>query len=258
MTFDPQNDLEKSLVLAAQDPLQRPQFYEEFIRSDIYIIQQDTALTRTGRVRLKKNSELKINNVLVNGKQYLPIFSSLSRIQAVIQHEVGYLCIKARKFLEITKGADLFLNPGSDYGKEFPKEEVERILDGTLWNPLSTTVEEEDTEILVGHPKDFPQELVDNLIRLFQGNPDVEAAYLAIYFNPLDELPPHTLVAVSASKGWDRIISQAGLITHSVKVPAPPVDYIRIGEDDRLTDYFLNQDKPFYSRSANLSDESRS
>jgi len=43
----------------------------------------------------------------------------------------------ARDFLELTRGADVLLNPGSDYGKELLASEIESLLDGSIFGPTS-------------------------------------------------------------------------------------------------------------------------
>jgi hypothetical protein len=40
MGFDPQNELERSLMKAARDPAYRPQVYRDLVKSDIFIIEE--------------------------------------------------------------------------------------------------------------------------------------------------------------------------------------------------------------------------
>ncbi len=53
MPFEPQNALERSLVQATADPAYRPQFYKDFVKSNIFIIQQirgQSPIEGTGKV----------------------------------------------------------------------------------------------------------------------------------------------------------------------------------------------------------------
>lgn len=246
--FTPENELEKSLMKAATDPAHRPQFYKDFINSEIFVIRHGPLPEKEGRTVLKEGMQLQIQPIEINEKTYLPIFSSVTRLRDTIQKEVGFLGLNALEFLKITRGADLMLNPGSAYGKEFVKEEVERLLDGTMWKPSQTYVAEKDTKILIGQPKNYPQALVDTLSRLFKNVRDVKSAYLAHYHNPEEGDPPHTLIGISAAGNWEEIVAQAGMVARDVDVPDPPVDFIHIETNESLSEYFLKGCKPFYKR----------
>ena len=56
-------------------------------------------------------------------------------IQAAISEESGYLAMRAMDLLEVTVGAELILNPGSEFGKEFVRDEIAAILDGSILRP---------------------------------------------------------------------------------------------------------------------------
>jgi SseB protein N-terminal domain len=125
--FEPQNDLERSLIAATTDPAARPQFYRDLVASDLFVVQEpDTP-----------SGQLNIRPLEVNGNDCLPVFSSLPRLQAFIDQEVSYIAMNARDFMQITRGARLLLNAGSDYGKELLPEEIASILDGSIWQPQS-------------------------------------------------------------------------------------------------------------------------
>ncbi len=155
--------------------------------------------------------------------------------------------MKVLDFLEIIKGAELFLNPGADYSKEFTKEEIENILNGSIWKPSEHFVVKQDTQILIGQPKNYPTQLVEELIKLFQKDKNVERAYIAHYHNPEENDPPHTLVGIAVKKYSEQTFAQAGIVVTNVEVPDPPVDFIRVQSSGGLSDYF-NKSKPFYKR----------
>lgn len=248
MTFQPQNSLERSLLKAATDPAHRPQFYRDFVKSDIFVIQEGPPPERSGSAVLEAGYQLQIRNIDWNGRPVIPIFSSLPRLQAVIPSEVGYVALNAQNFMEITQGSDLLLNPGSDYGKEFTKEEVATILDGSIWQPTERYVAERDTEIMIGQAANYPKDLVEALTRLFKKMKEVKKAYVAHYFNPDVDEKPHTLIAIEASGNWESIVASAGIVARDVPSPDPPVDFIRITGTEGLEDYFLNESKPFYEK----------
>jgi hypothetical protein len=249
MAFEPQNDLERSLVRAATDPAHRPQFYKDFIQSDIFIIQHGKRpQEKHERVTLSQGEKIQIENIEFKGKRYIPIFSSLTRLQATITGEVAYLGINALEFLKMTMGSALMLNPGSDYGKEITPEEAASIVDGSLWRPNERYVAQKEACVMIGQPKNYPKELVEALTRFFKTKKQVKRAWIAHFFNPDRDEKPHTLIAVDASDAFEEITSEAGIIARNVKIPDPPVDFLPITGRGGIEDYFVKDTKPFYER----------
>jgi hypothetical protein len=246
MAFEPQNELERSLMRASSDPAHRPQFYRDFAASQIFVVNHGEPLP-SGRTTLEEGHSLKLQAIELNGKPYLPIFSSLPRLQATLQTQVSYIALNALEFLEITRGADLVLNPGSDYGKEFTAAEVESILDGSIGRPDETYVAEKATEVLIGQPSNYPTELVEALKRLFAGRKDVKRAWLAHFCNPSRDEKPHTLVALEVTGDWDAIARDVGIVVQDTPLPDPPVDLLQITGRSGVEDYFKGIE-PFYAR----------
>lgn len=130
MSFDPGNELERSLVRAAADPSWRPRFYRDLLAADIYFIEDGPPPARPGWRVAGEGAGFRIAPVEIGGKPCLPIFSSVPRLQAAIDREVSYIGINAKTFLEITRGADVLLNPGADCGRELAAAEIAGLLDG--------------------------------------------------------------------------------------------------------------------------------
>ena len=234
--FTPENHLEERLVAASSDPAARPDFYRQLIASNIFVVNQGSA----------SEGQLKIAAVEYDGKSYLPIFSSLTRLQTTIRGEVTYLAMNALEFMKMTRGAKLLLNPGSDYGKELLPGEIASIIDGTIWKPSSSYTTTKDTQVLIGQPARYPEELVQVLKRVFARNENVRAAYVAHFFNPATGDRAHTLVAIDADGDWDRIVSEAGMAANGVTIPDPPVDFMQL-RGASLESYFRSVE-PFYRR----------
>ncbi len=210
MAFEPQNKLERSLLSAVRDPACRPQFYKDFIEADIFFIEHGNPPVRGGRVTLAQGYQLRIQPMTINGKSYLPIFSTLPRLRAVLKHDAGYISMNALKFLEITKGADLFLNSGSDFGKELASAEIASILDGSIWKPTERYVAKKNTQVVIGQPARYPTELVNVLKRYFAKRSEVKRAWLAHFYHPETGEKPHTMIALEVTGNWDRIPGKPG------------------------------------------------
>ena len=247
MTFEPENDLERSLLRASTDPAHRPRFYSDFAASRIFVVDHGEPLAGEGETTLEEGRSLRLQAVEWNGKPYLPIFSSLPRLQATLSGTASFIALNAREFLEITRGADLVLNPGSDYGKAFTAAEVESILDGSIGRPDESYVAQQDTQVLVGQPANYPTELVKALERLFAARTDVERAWLAHFCNPARDEKPHTLVALEVTGAWDPVSAAVGIVAQSTPFPDPPLDLLQITGRGGVEDYFKSIE-PFYRR----------
>jgi len=250
MTFEAQNALEQSLVKAASDPAYRPQLYKDFVQSDIFILQHGRRPPeKAGQVTLAEAATIQISNIEFNGKQYIPIFSSIPRMQAALTGEASYLGMNALEFLRITKGSALLLNPGSDYGKEISAEEAASIVDGSFWQAAKAHVVPEATQIMLGQPANYPTELVAALTGLFKKKRQVKRAWLAHAFIPGQDQKPHTLIAIDASDGFDEVLAEAGIVmAQDVNIPDPPVDFLPITGGRGIEEYFTKDTKPFYER----------
>ncbi|WP_195575553.1 enhanced serine sensitivity protein SseB C-terminal domain-containing protein [Paenibacillus sp. 1001270B_150601_E10] len=247
MIFQPENNLENILMLAANDPSARLDFYKELVNSNIYTIQIKDG-NETKEEVLKEGTTIQLLNVEINHKMYVPIFSSLRRLQESIDQEVNYCSMNAMDFFQLTRGADVFLNPSSSYGKEFNVDEIESILNGSIFNNINSYEVEEETQVMVGQPAIVPEELIQALSKLFATRKEIKCAYNAHFFNPQMDEKPHTLIAVEASDNWEEIVSKAGMIADSVHVPDPPVSFVQMDGSSGLEEYFKSNVRPFYTK----------
>ena len=248
MEFIPQNLLEKSLVKAASDPAHRHQFYKDLRQSDFFIIQEGNIPETDRKVILKEGAQLQIQNIEHNGKPYIPVFSSLARLQSVLDREMGYIALNAVEFMRIVQGSEIILNPSIPYGKEFVRDEILSIIDGSIFKPTESFVAKKDTQVLIGQPSNYPTELVNALSRYFKKRKEVKNAYLAHFHNPERDEKAHTLVGVEVEGNWDDVMSGVGMIVGDVKIPDPPVDFIQITGNGGIEEYFTSSCKPFYRK----------
>ena len=233
---------------AAKDPAARPQFYRDLAESDVYLVQHDAAPPREETTTtLERGMTLQIAPLEIEGRPYLPIFSSLPRLQAVITGEVAYIALNALELMKITRGAELVLNPGAEYGKIFTASEIAGILDGGANGERYVT--QRDTSVMIGQPATRPRELVEALTRFFERRPEVRRAWIAMFHNPEHDEKPHTLIGVEApGDDWPRLAADIGVVAQGVTIPDPPVDVIAVGNGGGLDHYFLKDAAPFYQQ----------
>ncbi|MCM3038118.1 enhanced serine sensitivity protein SseB C-terminal domain-containing protein [Paenibacillus motobuensis] len=245
MTFEPENKVEEILMTAATAPSARYDFYKELVGSNIYTIQYGSEIDTNEGV-LKEGSSIQLLNIEINQKLYIPIFTSLRRLQEAIDQVVNYCSMNAVDFFQLTRGADVFLNPTSRYGKEFTAEEIESILNGSIFSPSQQYEVQKETEVMIGQPAIMPKELLDAISELFADMKEVKLAYHAHFFNPQMDEKPHTLIALEVSDNMNEIVAKAGMVANSVHVPDPPVTFIQLDGSSGLEDYFKSNVKPFY------------
>jgi hypothetical protein len=242
MLFIPENELEKALVRAVKEPHTALDFYRLLLASDLLVLGtvegQEAAtaafsLAPGGRINLVPGTR--------NGGQYLPVFSSLARMQDYVKQESKYLSVNGRALLDLTRGAPIVLNPASEYGKELNPEEVRQLLDGIA--PIRA---------LEGEAATVPLALLDMLAALFVTRPEVEAAWM-IHVGPADRTQaPHPLIGIETAdqNAWPLLL-QAIEATAQMQLPGVTFDLQRV---DRLnpagmTGALLQVD-PFYQRPA--------
>jgi len=83
--FEPENALEKLLVQAVKNPEDRVQFYRDLLDADIYALSADQSSTGTSNQVLTKGTEVHFQHFDIQGVRYLPIFTSMKRIQAMVK-----------------------------------------------------------------------------------------------------------------------------------------------------------------------------
>jgi len=248
MDSQQENNLEKSLRLAADEPAHRPDFFNTLLNSTIYVL--GTAGTGEGQANLKSGSNISIAHwQKPDGSAVIPFFSSLQTLQRSVDSEESYVEIPARSLFEITLGTPLFLNPKSPYGKEFFPEEVRHLLSDEIGQkPVQRTVEK-DTKVLLGQPSQYPSKMVNSLTQLLAKHRNVKRAFLALMHDASSDQKPHLIIGIEADGDIERVMREAGNVAGDSAPDGEPVDLYRVhAGESGLSDYFLTQTAPFYER----------
>jgi hypothetical protein len=246
MAFQAENELEKALVRAVKDPQTAPVFYRLLLECELLVL--GTVQGRedaSEQFALEPGGKLALVTGLKDGGQFLPVFSSLSRMQEYVREESKYLRVNGRALLELTRGAPVILNPASEYGKELTAGQVAQLLDPPAVSRASRTI--------IGEA-DYPLELVNMLSGVFAARSEVEAAWM-IQVTFADRAgQPHPLVGVEldAKKGgnWKALMQAVEAAARSL--PGQLFDIQRIDRDHPggLSEALL-QVPPFYQRRKN-------
>jgi hypothetical protein len=247
--FVPGNELEEALVQATRDPVARPAFYRTLLDAKLFFLTPQ-APDRPGQEVLQSGRQVQLLSFQGPHGPFTPFFSSEARVAEVarqMQKPLGFLAIAGRDAFGLLaqQPRQATLNAGFPYGKEFTPEEIQQLAAGNLEMGQSITVEKA-TEVLLGQPSQYPRALVDALVRLFEGQPSVEAAYLAQIHDPSSGLPPHPVIGI-ASSAYRQVVSDAGIVANSVA--DGPVDFMEMGPGpaEGVIQYLLGTE-PFYRR----------
>jgi hypothetical protein len=236
MPFVPDNELEKALVRAVSDRSAVPEFYRLLLDSDLLVLgtiegQEDASEQFT----LEPGGQLKLVTGQKDGKPFLPVFSSLLRMQDYVKQESKYLRVNGRALLDVTRGAPITLNPASEYGKELTADQVRQLLEAPA------------PRVIVGEAE-YPQGLVQALTGFFATRPDIETAWMIQVTFADRAQQPHPLVGIETQGDWPSLMQALQAATQDA-IPGLVFDVQRV---DRRNPAgmagALLQATPFYQR----------
>jgi hypothetical protein len=244
MLFVAENALEKALVEAVKNPSSASDFYRLLLESDLLVMgsaegQEDAQ----EKFSLAPGSNLRLVTGLKDGSQYLPVFSSLARMQEFVKQETKFLSINGRDLLDMTRGAPVTLNPASQYGRELSPQQVQQLLGGSRSEERSVVGE-----------ADYPMPLVQALLPVFAARPDIQTAWMIQVTFADRAQQPHPLVGIELdSKGggdWPSLM-QAIQAAAEAQVPGMVFDIQRVDRRNPagMTGALI-QAAPFYVRGA--------
>jgi len=245
-----ENKLEEILRLAANEPAHRPQFCEILLDSQVFLLGTTGASGTDGEINLEAGSNIQIQHwEKADSSPVIPFFSSLEVLQKSINTEESYLVLPVRSLFEMTQGTTLFLNPKSDYGKEFIPEEVAHLLSIGISQAPSQRVVEKETKVLLGQPSNYPSKMINSLTQLLKKHNNVKKAYLALMHDTSVDEKPHLIVGIEAEGDIEKVMRQAGNVAGDTAPEGEPVDLYRVKNNESgVSDYLINQTKPFYEK----------
>lgn len=243
----PENELEMCLMKAASNYSGRKDFYSKLLLSDLIVISADNNSVTNTKITLAAGTLIGLVH-LQNGN--LPVFTSKNRIfdKGLIKEQVSYMSMKGQDLFSFTKGSTLILNPFSDYGKELLPEEIERLLDGSIFNETHELIIEQPSPVQLGQPINYPHKIVMALTELFINRTKVKAAYLASIKMTESEENFHLIIGIDYEGQLTEISNETGPIVESHIKKGEIVDFIQIDNESDVSEYFINKTKPFYLR----------
>lgn len=252
-TVPGENELERLLKLAVSQPAHRPAFFRQLLDSTIYILGDSEQIRQQGEMTL--NAEMPVNIQhweKQDGGSVIPFFSSLQMLQQAVEDEQPFIAMPVRVLFDITQGADLFLNPKAEYGKEFFPDEIAMLLatDGVV-KPVEQYIDQK-TQILLGQPTEYPAAMVDALTTLFSQRKPVRRAFLTLIHDRVADEKPNLLIGLEVDGDRaeiEALISEAGSVASETAPNDEPVDFCLVAEKEPgVSHYLMTHTQPFYQR----------
>ena len=245
-----ENKLENLLRLAADEPAHRPEFYTLLMESDVFVLGTTGQPGAGGAITLEAGDRIQIKHwEKQDGSPIIPFFTSLDVLQKSLENEEPYLAMPARSLFELTQGAQLVINPHSEYGKEFLPPEIEHLLSNGVNQAAAQRTVEKETSVLMGQPANYPTHMVDSLCQLLAKHSHVKKAYLALMHDASVDEKPHLIIGIEASGDIEKVIREAGVVAADSAPDGEAVDLYRVNADDSgLSQYFIHDTTPFYER----------
>lgn len=224
----------------------RAVFYEKFLKTDIYV------LVKKG---YDEGNSFNANAPIITFEdQKIPVFTDPKHIydQGAIQDEMSYMKVNGRSFLELAMGHTIIINPFSKVYKELVPNEIADMLNGSIFNVMKDNVAHIHLPVLIGKPEHEPLDLLRDLKTTFTAIPSISSAYLGWLFNERIDQKPHYIFAVECTtKNAAEFKEIADVISNLCKPHLKKEEYIdivRLEKNGNFSDYFYNQDQPFYTK----------
>jgi hypothetical protein len=240
MPFVPENRLEEALVRAVESPATAPEFYRLLLESDLLVLgtvegQEDA----TSQFSLEPGGQLALVTGERNGERFLPVFSSLTRMQAYVKEESRYLSVNGRALLDLTRGAPVILNPGSDYGRELTPQQVEQLLSFSGPRVAAGVAE-------------YPPALVEALTAVFEKDAGVQAAWMIGITDKSLGGQSHPLVGIETTGDMAALVGEIERAARE-KVPGLVFDLQRVdrAQPTNMASALLST-QPFYQRAPSI------
>lgn len=246
---EPANELERKLMLAADDPASRPEFYKALMAAEVFVI-GFTDPPHEGATTIPAGAKLSIVNWEKNdGTPTIPFFTSLEALQRALKEESKFVALPAKNLFEMTLGSFLMLNPASPYGKEFFPNEIQALLDTGMNTAPQSRVVEKETRVLLGQPANYPTAMVSALTALLAKHRSVKAAYLCMMHDPSSSEKPSLVVGLEGDADIREAMGQAGVVAVDTAPKGELVDFVVLKKGEPgISNYMYQSVNPFYER----------
>ncbi|OON69274.1 enhanced serine sensitivity protein SseB C-terminal domain-containing protein [Hymenobacter sp. CRA2] len=240
LPFEPSNNLENALLMAAQDPQYRLAFYHELLHAELIVLTNAPEGAEPGEVTVTEGTEVQLH-VLHDGR--IPVFSSEARVYdgGAIQGEVSFLRVPGEGFFRMINDAECVLNPFSPFGKLLVAPEIADLLSGRIFS-VPEGAEQGPQAQLVPFAE-VPEELQTALRDFCAQHAHIEAAYLAGVVIEGEDAPSRLLLAFNVDGEDMDFLQELGPVIQA-HLQQDAIDVARLSPDpnEPLTQFFSQQE----------------
>ena len=182
--FEPENNVERLLMRASTQPSERRSFMRALLDAEVFVVLVCDGAPLVpgpdGNAVVPEGAKLSVPTAMRGEERLFPFFTAPSRARTWFTGDHIIAPERTRELFTKHQDISFVLNPGSDYGKEFLPDEVKRLLAGELGEGVDEIDVPAGAQLLLGHPKDVPAELIASLAREFSAMPQVRGAWLML------------------------------------------------------------------------------
>lgn len=260
-SVDAVQHVEQLLKAASNDATKQADFFRALMEATVFVLGEGVPETPTLQQEAVESEAAKQQALLdlqhwekQDGSSVIPFFTSVEALQRAVNEQQPFVAMPTRALFELTLGEPLFLNPKSDYSKEFFPQEVAQLLrHGGLPAPQQQIIDS-GSSLLIGPATDYPTELVQVLTRLFQERKVVRRAFVAL-IQETGQQPdgkPNLLIGleldISESEA-ETLIEEIGNLACEVTPEGEPIDICLVNEQEPgISHYLITHMPPFYQR----------
>ncbi len=248
---DKMTPIDKAYAAAFKDQTKAGDFYNLFLRSDIFIPTFDVPEREGAR---RADGQEAFNPVIIEneGRKTLILFDTLERLKGYATREIGYVAMPGHAILEaMPEGMHWALNHTTDHYKEFSPEEIAHLKKQVeAARPKPTTVKE-GTQIMIGAPAKIPGGLVEALRETLKRNGEVTSARLGQVYIAAEGEVPHMALVVQTSGISDTVkqamIKDLSTACRGKLAEGEHID-ILVDESGQIAKGIISEVEPFHTK----------
>jgi hypothetical protein len=161
--------LDRALVAATKDPQERPNYWNTFLQTDIYVPTRNVPAKEEEK-RTAIGDSIQPIVIESEGERYVMLFDTKERLSAWAKREIGFVRLPGHAVVEMARlDARWALNVGTDYMKIFVPEEITWLKQLLLESQAKATKIPPGTKAFVGAPAKIPVGLLDSFRPLLRG-----------------------------------------------------------------------------------------
>lgn len=131
----PENELERCMEQATSNAESQKEFYQKLLWSQLFVLTDGQPGSEDANKALEPGTTV---HFVVFDSGHIPVFTSAHRIfdKGIKKKGIPCMSIKGQDLFELAKDATFVLNPYSDIRKELIPEEIESLMNGTIYEEI--------------------------------------------------------------------------------------------------------------------------